>query len=125
MKSHAEKLQELKKMAKTQETIKKKWTKALLQYKQQQEALGNQVKTLIKEKMEKDNVLIDLELMNLKNVFLLNYEKLRRRTTKVKKEKLVEENKEYQRSLQQLQAQSQTANQKFGPNWCQEKTGGL
>jgi hypothetical protein len=57
------------------------------------------VKTLIKEKMEKDNVLIDLELMNLKNVFLLNYEKLRRRTTKVKKEKLVEENKEYQRSL--------------------------
>jgi len=57
------------------------------------------VKTLIKEKMEKDNVLIDLELMNLKNVFLLNYEKLRRRTTKVEKKKLVEENKEYQRSL--------------------------
>jgi hypothetical protein len=29
------------------------------------------MKTLIKEKKEKDNVLIDLELINLKNVSLL------------------------------------------------------
>ncbi|CAM6038974.1 unnamed protein product, partial [Sphagnum compactum] len=33
-------------------------------------ALDNQVKALIKKKKEKENVLIDLELLNLKNVFL-------------------------------------------------------
>jgi hypothetical protein len=53
------------------------------------------VKTLTKEKKEKENVLIDLELVNLKNVFLLQFEKLRRKTTKVEKEKLMEEKKEY------------------------------
>jgi hypothetical protein len=31
----------------------------------------SQVKALIKEKKEKDNVLIDLELINMKNVSLL------------------------------------------------------
>ncbi len=56
------------------------------------------------EALTKENVLTDLELVNLKNVFLLNYEKLRRRTIKVEKQKLVEVNKEYQRNLQQLQA---------------------
>jgi hypothetical protein len=33
------------------------------------------VETLIKEKKEKENILIDLELNNLKNAYLLNYEK--------------------------------------------------
>ncbi len=41
---------------------------------------------------------------NLKNASLLNSEKLRRKTIKVEKKKLVEEN-EYLRNLQQLQAQ--------------------
>jgi hypothetical protein len=36
-----------------------------------QEALDNQVKALTKEKKEKDNVMIDLELINMKNVFML------------------------------------------------------
>jgi hypothetical protein len=58
------------------------------------------VEALIKEKEEKENVLINLELMNLKNVHLFNSKKLKRRITKVEKKKLVEENKEYQRNLQ-------------------------
>jgi len=43
------------------------------------------VEELIKEKNEKENVLIDLELMNLKNFSLFNFEELKRRTTKVGK----------------------------------------
>jgi hypothetical protein len=41
------------------------------------------VQTLIKEKKEKENVLTNLELINLKSVSLLNFEKLRRRIAKV------------------------------------------
>jgi len=52
------------------------------------------VEALTKEKKEKENVLIDLELINLKSVSLLNYEELRR-ITKVEIEKLVEANKEH------------------------------
>jgi hypothetical protein len=37
--------------------------------------------------------------MNLKNVSLLNSEKLRSRIAEAKKEKLVEENKEYQKKI--------------------------
>jgi hypothetical protein len=55
------------------------------------------MKALIKEK-KKENVLIDLELVNLKNVSLLQSEKLRRKITEVDKEKLLEE-KEYQMNL--------------------------
>ncbi len=58
------------------------------------------MEALIKEKEEKENVLINLELMNLKNVHLFNSKKLKRRITKVEKKKLVEENKEYRRNLQ-------------------------
>ncbi len=57
------------------------------------------METLIKEKKEKENVLIDLDLVNLKNASLLNSKKLRRKTIKVEKENLVEENKEYQKNL--------------------------
>jgi ATP-dependent DNA ligase len=45
------------------------------------------VEPLSKEK-EKDNVLIDLELVNLKSASLLDFEKLKRRTTKAKKEEV-------------------------------------
>jgi hypothetical protein len=57
------------------------------------------VKTLIKEKKEKENVLTDLELVNLKNVSLLEFEELRRKITKAEKEKLLQE-KEYKMNLQ-------------------------
>jgi hypothetical protein len=43
------------------------------------------VKTLIKGKKEKDNVLTNLELINLKNVILLQFKEIRRKTTKAKK----------------------------------------
>jgi hypothetical protein len=56
------------------------------------------VEALIKEK-EKENVFTNLELVNPKNAFLLNSKELRRRITKVEKDKLVEENKEYERDL--------------------------
>jgi hypothetical protein len=45
----------------------------------------------------------------LKNASLLNFEKLKRKTTKAKKEMLVEEKKEYYRNLQQMQAQLEVA----------------
>jgi hypothetical protein len=43
---------------------------ALFFHKQQQEALNSQVKSLIKEKKENENVLIDFELTNMKNASL-------------------------------------------------------
>jgi hypothetical protein len=56
------------------------------------------VKALAKEKKEKDNVLIDFELVNLKNVSLLSFKEFRRKTTKAENEKLLEE-KEYEMNL--------------------------
>ncbi len=67
---------------------------------------------MIKKKKEKDNVLIDLELINLKNFSLFNFEKLKRKTTKVEIKKLVEINKQHKRNLQQLQKQLESANEK-------------
>jgi hypothetical protein len=43
------------------------------------------VETLTKEKKKKENVLTYLELMNLKNDYLLNFKELRRRIIKAKK----------------------------------------
>jgi hypothetical protein len=61
------------------------------------------MKALTKEK-EKENVMTNLELINLKNVFLLESRELKKKTTKAKREKLMEDKKEYQRTLQHLQA---------------------
>jgi hypothetical protein len=63
LKSHDEELQDLRQKAKTWETIKRKWTKAMFLHKKQQEALDNQVKALTKKKKENKNVLTDLELI--------------------------------------------------------------
>jgi hypothetical protein len=57
--------------------------------------LGSQVEALAKEKKDKENVLTYLEMVNLNNASMLNFEKLKKRTTEIEKEKLVEENKEY------------------------------
>jgi hypothetical protein len=57
----------------------KEWTEALFFHKKQYEALDNQVKALTKEK--KENVLTDWELINMKNVSLLLFEELKRKTT--------------------------------------------
>ncbi len=46
------------------------------------------MKALTKEKKEKENVLTYLELMNLKNTSLLNFEKFKRKTTKAKKKEV-------------------------------------
>ncbi len=56
------------------------------------------MEALIKENKEKEDVLTNLELENLKNASLLNFEELKRKIIEVEKEKLVEEN-EYQRNL--------------------------
>ncbi len=64
-------------------------------HKKQLEALDSQAKALTKKKKEKDNVLKDLELINLKNVSLLQSEELRRMTVEVEKEQLMEDKKEY------------------------------
>jgi hypothetical protein len=61
------------------------------------------MKALIKEKKEKENVLTNLELTNLKNVSLLQFEEIIRKTKEVEKEKLMED-KEYKRNLHRLQA---------------------
>jgi hypothetical protein len=44
------------------------------------------VKALTKEKKEKENVLTDLELINLKNVSLLEFEEFKRKKTKAERE---------------------------------------
>jgi len=67
----------------------------LFLHKKQLEALDSQAKALTKKKKEKDNVLKDLELINLKNVSLLQSEELRRVTVEVEKEQLMEDKKEY------------------------------
>jgi len=61
------------------------------------------MKALTKEKKERENALKNLELINLKNVFLLQFEKIERKTNEAKREKLMED-KEYKRNLQCLQA---------------------
>jgi hypothetical protein len=71
--------------------------------------MDSQVKALTKEKKEKENVLIDLELINLKNVSLLEFEELRKKITKAELEQFVEDKKEYQKTLQYLQAQLERA----------------
>ncbi len=73
-------VQVLKQEVEIWETTKRKWIEALFLCKQQHEALGNQVKTLTKENKEKENVMTYLVLVNLKNVSLLQFEELRRKT---------------------------------------------
>ncbi len=63
---------------------------------------------MVKEKKEKENVLIDFELVNLKKVSLLQFEELKRKTIEVEKDKLLKE-KEYQMNLQYLQAKLEMA----------------
>ncbi len=62
LKLQDEKLHDLRHKAKIWETTKRKWTKTLLFHKQQQKALGSQVK-----------------LVSLKNAYLLQFEKLKRK----------------------------------------------
>ncbi len=76
--------------------------KTLFHYRQQNEALGNQVEVTTKEKKENESVLTYLELVNLNNASSLKFEELRIKTEEVEKKKLVEANKEYQKNLQQL-----------------------
>jgi hypothetical protein len=72
-------LQDLRQKSKIWETINRKWTEALFFHKQQQEALGSQVKALTKENKEKENVLIDLELVNLNMYLCCNMKNLEER----------------------------------------------
>ncbi len=84
MKSQEEELKELRKIVEAWKSINRKWVDTLFHYKQQYEALGSQVETSTKEK-EKENVLTDLELMNLKNVSLLDFEVFRKKIVEAKK----------------------------------------
>ncbi len=62
------------------------------------------MKALTKEKKKKENVVTHLELINLKNVSMLQFEELRRKIAKVEREQFMEDKKEYHRALQRLQA---------------------
>jgi len=73
--------------------------------------LNSQVEALTQENKEKENELIDMELINLKNVSMFNFEEIRR-TIQVEIEKLMEKNKKHYRNLQQLQAQLEIANER-------------
>jgi hypothetical protein len=88
-------LKELRKKAKVWETIERKWTKTLFIYKQQKDALSNQVESRTQEKKEKENVLIDMELINLNNVSMFNYEEIKRKTIEADIEKMAKKNKEH------------------------------
>ncbi len=57
------------------------------------------MKTLTKEKKEKENVVTNLELINLKNVSMLQFKKFRIKTAEVEREQLMEDKKEYQKTL--------------------------
>ncbi len=59
---------------------------------------------LIKEKKEKENVLTNMELINLRNVSLLHIEKFRKKIIEAKREQLMEDKKEYERIVHHLQA---------------------
>jgi hypothetical protein len=54
--------------------------------------LNSQVEALTQENKEKENELIDMELINLKNVSMFNFEEIRR-IIQVEIEKLMEKNK--------------------------------
>ncbi len=105
------------------------WIEALFFHKQQQKALGSQVKTPTKEKKEKEDVLTYLELVNMKNVSLSQFEKLKGNTTVVEKEKLLDE------FVKKILDESATptsivgngigTQEEFEPSQCQEKTRGL
>jgi GTPase SAR1 family protein len=79
---------------------------------------------MIKEKKEKENVLTYLELVNLKNVSLLQYEELKRKITKVEKKNLLEEIKGV---LEEFVAPTiivgdgTRTKEEFECSWCQEK----
>jgi hypothetical protein len=53
------------------------------------------VKAMTKEKKEKENLLINLELVNLTNVSLLQFKELKRKIVEAKKKKLLEEERKY------------------------------
>ncbi len=112
MKSQIKELKELGKTGKVWEAIEKKWIETLFNYKQQKEALNSQVEALIKENKQKEKVLTNLKLINLKSASMFNFEEIKKITTEAKIEKLVEKNKEHQRNLQQLQAQIESANER-------------
>ncbi len=67
------------------------------------------MKVLTKENKEKENILINLELINLKNVFLLQFEEFKRKTLEVEKKQFMEDKKEYHKTLRHLQAQLERA----------------
>jgi hypothetical protein len=53
--------------------------------------------------------LIDLELINLKNVYLSHSEEFKRKIAEAEGEQLMEDKKEYQNTLQHLQTQLERA----------------
>ncbi len=85
-KSQEEELQDSRQKVEIWETIEQKWTKALFLHKKQHKALDSHVKTLTKKKKEKENVLTNLELINLNNVFMLQFEEIKRKITYVYKD---------------------------------------
>jgi hypothetical protein len=55
--------------------------------------LSSQVEAITQEK--KENILTNLELINLKNASMFNYEEIRRTTIKVEIKELMEKKKEH------------------------------
>jgi hypothetical protein len=64
-----EELHDLKQKIESWKTIERQWIEALFLHKKQQKTLDSQMKALTKEK--KEIFLTNLELINLKNVYLL------------------------------------------------------
>ncbi len=87
-------MQNFKQKVEIWEIVNKKWIEALFLHKKQHEVLDSQVKALTKEKKEKVNVLTYLELINPKNVSLLQFDKLRRKIIEVEIEQFMEDKKE-------------------------------
>ncbi len=92
-------------------------------YKQQKKVLGSQVETLIEEKKEKENVFTYLELVNLKNAFLLNYEELKRKVVKAGKKKVGGGKGVLEEFVMIVSIIGDYIGieEEYGPNLCQEK----
>jgi hypothetical protein len=79
------------------------------------------VKALTKKKKENENVLIDLEFINSKNVLCCNFEELRKKEVNGGQEKISENFI----APTSIIGDGTITKEESGSSWCQEKTKGL
>jgi hypothetical protein len=74
------------------------------------------VKALTKEKNEKENVLIDLDLMILKNVSMLQFEELKKKDNKGREKEVAREKEGILE--ESVTIVSTRREEEYRPSWC-------